>query len=275
MMKHFKFTAAETIAWIRICRPGSIIGPQQNYMEEKQMSLWMAGDMERSKNREMMKHAQEKPDKLSKAEKLDKLERLERMERSEKVGRLEAQMLSKIRAGVDTMVLGGKEMEYLMEGDIMFGPPTDSSLPPYTPPLPVERGGAGMTQGDHLCLLKRERPHTKSASPGAARVSDSRQLHLSCRTRSQTSQMLRQSLQPAAPSMQSSLKGNRLVLPQMILQPVSLPTSHVPPLTVAPSPTRTSIVGHHTVPRRVTGRASGSSAARTTVRPATSTSGSK
>lgn len=66
-----------------------------------------------------MKHAQEKPDKLSKAEKLDKLERLERMERSEKVGRLEAQMLSKIRAGVDTMVLGGKEMEYLMEGDIM------------------------------------------------------------------------------------------------------------------------------------------------------------
>ena len=82
------------------------------------------------------------------------------------------------------------------------------------------------------------------------RVSDSRQLHLSCRTRSQTSQMLRQSLQPAAPSTQSSLKGNRLVLPQMILQPVSLPTSHVPPLTVAPSPTRTSIVGHHhTVPR--------------------------
>ena len=85
----------------------------------KQMSLWVAGDMERSKNREMMKHAQEKPDKLSKAEKLDKLERLERMERSEKVGRLEAQMLSKIRAGVDTMVLDGKEMEYLMEGDIM------------------------------------------------------------------------------------------------------------------------------------------------------------
>jgi len=41
------------------------------------MSLWMAGDMERSKNREMMKHAQEKPDKLTKAEKLDKLERLE------------------------------------------------------------------------------------------------------------------------------------------------------------------------------------------------------
>lgn len=34
MMKHFKFTAAECIAWCRICRPGSIIGPQQNFLEE-------------------------------------------------------------------------------------------------------------------------------------------------------------------------------------------------------------------------------------------------
>lgn len=34
LMKHYKFTAAETIAWLRICRPGSIIGPQQNYLEE-------------------------------------------------------------------------------------------------------------------------------------------------------------------------------------------------------------------------------------------------
>ena len=34
MMKHYKFTAAEVIAWLRICRPGSVIGPQQHYMEE-------------------------------------------------------------------------------------------------------------------------------------------------------------------------------------------------------------------------------------------------
>ena len=87
----------------------------------KQTSLWAAGDMERSRAREMSKHVQDRPDKLSKAEKLDKLdklERLERMERSEKVGRLEAQMLSKIRAGVDTMALGSKEMEYLMEEEL-------------------------------------------------------------------------------------------------------------------------------------------------------------
>lgn len=34
IMKHFKFTAPECIAWLRICRPGSVIGPQQNYLEE-------------------------------------------------------------------------------------------------------------------------------------------------------------------------------------------------------------------------------------------------
>uniref|UniRef100_A0AAY4A9Y3 protein-tyrosine-phosphatase n=1 Tax=Denticeps clupeoides TaxID=299321 RepID=A0AAY4A9Y3_9TELE len=34
LMKHYRFTAAEAIAWIRICRPGSIIGPQQNFLED-------------------------------------------------------------------------------------------------------------------------------------------------------------------------------------------------------------------------------------------------
>ena len=31
-MKHFKFPAAPFIGWIRICRPGSILGPQQFYL---------------------------------------------------------------------------------------------------------------------------------------------------------------------------------------------------------------------------------------------------
>lgn len=40
LMKHYKLTAAETIAWIRICRPGSVIGPQQNFLEEYDMILF-------------------------------------------------------------------------------------------------------------------------------------------------------------------------------------------------------------------------------------------
>jgi len=34
LMKHYEMSAAETIAWIRIARPGSILGPQQHYMEQ-------------------------------------------------------------------------------------------------------------------------------------------------------------------------------------------------------------------------------------------------
>nr|CAD7429295.1 unnamed protein product [Timema monikensis] len=34
IMKHYRFSACETIAWIRICRPGSIIGHQQLWLEE-------------------------------------------------------------------------------------------------------------------------------------------------------------------------------------------------------------------------------------------------
>ncbi|XP_053727241.1 dual specificity protein phosphatase CDC14B isoform X2 [Synchiropus splendidus] len=49
MMKHYRLSAAEVIAWIRICRPGSIIGPQQNFVEEKQNGLWAEGDIFRKK----------------------------------------------------------------------------------------------------------------------------------------------------------------------------------------------------------------------------------
>lgn len=49
IMKHFKFTASEAIAWIRICRPGSVIGPQQDFLVEKQAWLWQQGDVYRSR----------------------------------------------------------------------------------------------------------------------------------------------------------------------------------------------------------------------------------
>ncbi|KAG5459421.1 MAG: protein-tyrosine phosphatase-like protein [Olpidium bornovanus] len=32
-MKEYKFTAAEVIAFLRVLRPGSVVGPQQNYMQ--------------------------------------------------------------------------------------------------------------------------------------------------------------------------------------------------------------------------------------------------
>ncbi|KAG2466451.1 CC14A phosphatase, partial [Polypterus senegalus] len=55
MMKHYRMTTAETIAWIRICRPGSIIGPQQNFLQEKESSLWSDGDVFRAKMKQQQK----------------------------------------------------------------------------------------------------------------------------------------------------------------------------------------------------------------------------
>ncbi|XP_029639549.2 dual specificity protein phosphatase CDC14C isoform X4 [Octopus sinensis] len=49
IMKHYRFSAAESIAWLRVCRPGSVIGPQQNFLIEKQDWLWLQGDLYRSK----------------------------------------------------------------------------------------------------------------------------------------------------------------------------------------------------------------------------------
>ncbi|XP_057189991.1 cell division cycle 14Aa [Triplophysa rosa] len=52
LMKHYRFTAPEAIAWIRICRPGSIIGPQQHFLEQKQHSMWVQGDLYRSQQKQ-------------------------------------------------------------------------------------------------------------------------------------------------------------------------------------------------------------------------------
>nr|XP_032803026.1 dual specificity protein phosphatase CDC14A-like isoform X3 [Petromyzon marinus] len=49
LMKHHRLTAAEAVAWIRICRPGSIIGPQQHFLLERQSGLWAQGEAFRAK----------------------------------------------------------------------------------------------------------------------------------------------------------------------------------------------------------------------------------
>ena len=43
-MKHFGFTALEFIAWARICRPGSVLGPQQQFLVDLQETCWRWGE---------------------------------------------------------------------------------------------------------------------------------------------------------------------------------------------------------------------------------------
>merc|ERR1719474_734225 len=45
IMKHYRWTAQEFIAWVRICRPGSVIGPQQQFLKNLQRHMWKEGDL--------------------------------------------------------------------------------------------------------------------------------------------------------------------------------------------------------------------------------------
>jgi protein-tyrosine phosphatase len=47
MMKHYRMTAPEVIAWMRICRPGCVIGPQQQFLQDLEPVMWQEGEMMR------------------------------------------------------------------------------------------------------------------------------------------------------------------------------------------------------------------------------------
>lgn len=47
LIKHYRMTAREAIAWLRICRPGSVIGQQQIWLEKIQSWLWRIGSQYR------------------------------------------------------------------------------------------------------------------------------------------------------------------------------------------------------------------------------------
>ena len=48
LMKHYRMTAKEVIGWMRICRPGMVIGPQQQFLQHIQPIMWQEGDLARS-----------------------------------------------------------------------------------------------------------------------------------------------------------------------------------------------------------------------------------
>ena len=84
----------------------------------------MEGDSVRAREMSKLQHKSDKggkAEKIAKAEKLEKQAWIEKIERQEKLrgmrvmDPLEAHMLSKISAGVDTMLLTGKRKEYLVE----------------------------------------------------------------------------------------------------------------------------------------------------------------
>lgn len=48
-MKHYKFPADAFIGYIRIARPGSVLGPQQQFLNEMQDLMFEKGEQHRKK----------------------------------------------------------------------------------------------------------------------------------------------------------------------------------------------------------------------------------
>ncbi len=44
LMKHYHFSAQESIGWLRVCRPGSVIGIQQHFLHDIQFKMWKMGE---------------------------------------------------------------------------------------------------------------------------------------------------------------------------------------------------------------------------------------
>jgi cell division cycle 14 len=43
-MKHYKFNAAHYIGWARLCRPGSVLGAQQFFLNDYEDMLQKSGE---------------------------------------------------------------------------------------------------------------------------------------------------------------------------------------------------------------------------------------
>eukprot|EP00934_Nitzschia_sp_Nitz4_P006170 Nitzschia sp. Nitz4//scaffold427_size8314//620//2324//NITZ4_009129-RA/size8314-snap-gene-0.9-mRNA-1//-1//CDS//3329551622//6160//frame0 len=50
LMKHYRMTAPEVISWMRICRPGCVIGPQQQFLQDLESIMWQEGEKMRMKS---------------------------------------------------------------------------------------------------------------------------------------------------------------------------------------------------------------------------------
>ena len=49
LMREYSMRACEAIAWLRLCRPGSVIGGQQEWMASMEAAMWKAGQARRAR----------------------------------------------------------------------------------------------------------------------------------------------------------------------------------------------------------------------------------
>ena len=59
LMRTHRFTARGAIAWLRMARPGSVVGPQQQYLEVMQARMWQWGALSPPRQAELVRRGSE------------------------------------------------------------------------------------------------------------------------------------------------------------------------------------------------------------------------
>eukprot|EP00096_Caligus_rogercresseyi_P011718 TRINITY_DN4703_c0_g3_i1.p1 TRINITY_DN4703_c0_g3~~TRINITY_DN4703_c0_g3_i1.p1 ORF type:complete len:530 (+),score=162.41 TRINITY_DN4703_c0_g3_i1:137-1726(+) len=164
IMKHWKWSANETIAWLRICRPGSIIGHQQTWLEEKQSEMWEQGE-EYRKVRGIKSTPKVKYPLYS-----NKLKKILLKERHKGTSATKKDNFAKIVNKVENIKIrgddNGNDINDIMEDEenrLVGSPDLNEDI--------VNGNGASrstsckvLTQGDKLNLIKAHKQTTKSTS---------------------------------------------------------------------------------------------------------------
>lgn len=185
MMKHFRFTAAEVIAWLRICRPGSIIGGQQQWLTSKQSSLWLEGDIfrGRNKNQNLNKKCESGiysvayRDHVANLRNIRNRNNCNNQNQKQLVGGSSSDGESEceenvqvVLSGVDTLKLDDHAV-HTDNHDKYIEDVANSNNPPGSKDSET-RLINGLSQGDRLNQLKASRAHSRSATTGRVHLED-------------------------------------------------------------------------------------------------------
>ncbi|XP_022255922.1 dual specificity protein phosphatase CDC14AB-like [Limulus polyphemus] len=210
IMKHYRFTAAEAIAWIRICRPGSIIGQQQHWLEEKQAYLWLRGDIcqahkTNNNSNSKVKKDVEKEIFLSNnnvtSDVEDKKAEEIKISKSASKGNVNVnRIFSKLHLEEtkEQKPFKSKETEETCKNKVLDKNEKDQGN---------NNTGKSITQGDKLNLIKVQRHHPRSVTTGAVYLEE---LRYHRRTNSQPFKPLLSETVAAQPTCMSPLKSLRV-----------------------------------------------------------------
>lgn len=127
-MKHFQFPARAWIGWNRICRPGSILGPQQQFLCDMQQDMWQAGEARRGPSASLTTDLEKRMADLS-------VRGLTQAERQEDVGQGDRLVGAKRQGGSPT---GGSPTAAIsVNGAPMIALPRMSANGGHDPPTPL------------------------------------------------------------------------------------------------------------------------------------------